>query len=122
MSETELNQALQAPYSDVSNHEHMVAATGGYDIETGVITVHAQPRVTLTDSAQRERLQRMLQPVRSANNAITLEVIVTDELDGVDEVSVERNDGLSPAISASLVLALITTLLAGLWMRSKRHG
>lgn len=82
-SDTELNEALQAVYFDISSHEDVVAASGGSDIESGVITINAQPREGLTDPAQRERLREALQPERPASTAITVEVIIVDELGGV---------------------------------------
>ncbi len=121
-SEAELNQALQAVYFDISSHEDVVAASGGYDIETGVITVQAQPRETLTDPTQRERLREVLQPEQPARSAITVEVIIVDELGGVAEASPSQAGGpLTPAVYAGLLTAAVLALLAGLLMRGKRR-
>lgn len=121
-SEAELNELLPAVYYDVSSHEDVVAASGSYDIETGVITINAQPVESLTDPAQRERLREMLRPNQPANTAITVEVVIVDELGGVDEASSSQTGGQSPATYASLLAAAGIALLAGLLMRRKRLG
>lgn len=120
-SEAELNETLQLVYADISNHEDVVAANGSYDIETGVITIHAQPLETLTDPEQRERLRETLQPDQPVNTAITIEVIVVDELGGGDGESSGGPGGLSPAVYASVLAAGALVLLAGRLMRDRRH-
>jgi hypothetical protein len=119
-SEAELNETLQSIYPDISNREDVVAASGGYDIETGVITIHAQLLETLTDPDQRERLRETLQPNQPVNTAITIEVIVVDELGGGDESSGPTH-GLSPAVYASVLAAGVLVLLAGRLIRDRRR-
>lgn len=118
-SEAELNEALQAVYFDISGHKSVVAASGSYDIETGVITIQAQPRGTLTDPAQRERLREMLQPDQPASTAIVVDVIIVDELGG-DEASSNRSGASAPGIYVGLLAAAVVALLAGLLTR-RRH-
>lgn len=121
-SEAELNEALQAVYFDISNHEDVVAASGGYDIETGVVTIQAQPRKSLTDPAQRDQLREALQPEQPANTAITVEVILVDELGGADDASTSQADGLlTPAVYASLGAVAVVALLVALLIRRKRN-
>ena len=121
-SEAELNEALQAVHYDVSSHEDVVAVSGSYDIETGVITINAQPLESLTDPAQRERLRQMLRPNQPANTAITVDVVIVDELGGVDEASSSQTGGLSPVTYASVLAAAVIALLAGLLTRGRGLG
>lgn len=121
-SEAELNEVLQAVYFDISNHEDVVAANGGYDHETGVITIQAQPSEALTDPAQRDQLLEAQQPEQPANTAITVEVIIVDELGGADDASTSQADGLlTPAVYASLGAAAVVALLAALLIWHKRR-
>lgn len=118
-SEVELNETLQLVYPAISSHEEVAAANGSYDIETGVITIHAQPKQRLTDTDQRERLHQRLQPDQPANPAITVEVIVVDEMGGADESS-DETQGISPAVFAGLLTAGVLALAAGLLIRRRR--
>jgi hypothetical protein len=118
-SEAELNETLVSVYPDISNHEDVVAASGSYDIETGVITIHAQPLASLTDSDQRERLRETLQPDQPVNTAISIEVVVVDELGGRDDESSGQTDGSSPAVYAGVLAASVLVLLAGWLMRDR---
>lgn len=118
-SEVELNDTLQSVYLDISNHEEVAAANGSYDIETGVITIHAQPKQRLTDTDQREQLRERLLADQPANPAITVEVIVVDELGGADESS-DGTQGISPAVFAGLLTAGVLALAAGLLTKRRR--
>jgi hypothetical protein len=120
-SESELTETLQSVYPHISDHRDVVAANGSYDIETGVITIHAQPMATLTDSDQRERLRETLQPDQPANTAITIEVVVVDELGGGDDESSGQTGGLSPAVYASGLAAAVLILLAGWLIMNRRR-
>jgi hypothetical protein len=119
-SEAELNETLVSVYPDISNHDDVVAASGSYDIETGVITIHAQPLASLTDSDQRERLRETLQPDQPVNSAISIEMVIVDELGGGDESSGQTR-GLSPAVYAGVLAAGLLVLLAG-WLLRDRGG
>jgi hypothetical protein len=118
-SEVELNETLQSVYADILSHEEVAAANGSYDIEAGVITILAQPLQTLTDPDQRERLRERLLPDQPANSAITIEVIVVDELGGADESS-DGSQGVSPAVFTSLLTAGVLAMAAVLLIRRRR--
>lgn len=120
-SEVELSETLQSVYADISNDEEVAAANGSYDIETGLITIHAQPLQTLTDPDQREQLRERLLPDQPANTAIAIEVIVVDELGGAGDESSDGTQGLSPVVvSAGLLTAGVLALLAGLLISRRR--
>jgi hypothetical protein len=121
-SEVELNQTLESVYADISSHEDVVASTGSYDIETGVITVQAQPRETLTDPSQREGLREVLQSEQPANSAITVEVIIVDELAmGGDTSEGRAGAPLTRAVYAGLLTVVVLALLSGMLMRRRRR-
>ena len=114
-SEAELNETLQSVYFDISNHEDVAAANGRYDQETGVITIHAEPVANLTDPDRRERLRETLQPDQPVNPAITIEVIVVDQVGGGDDERSGLLGDLSPAIYATgLAVGLLVLLAARL--------
>lgn len=119
-SEAELNEALQSVYSDISSHEEVAAASGSYDIETGVITIQAQPLRTLTDPDQRNRLRETLLPDQPLNTAITLELIIVEELGGAADEFSDEAEGPSPAVSAGLLASVVLASLAGLLIRHRR--
>jgi hypothetical protein len=121
-SEAELNETLQLFYADITNHEDVVASDGSYDIETGVITIHAQPLETPLDSDERARLRETLQPDQPGNAAITIEVIVVDQLGSVDEGSSSRTSGISPAVYASVLAAGLLVLVVGGLIRNRRRA
>jgi hypothetical protein len=120
-SETELNETLQSVYFNISNHKDVVAANGSYDQETGVITIHAEPIATLTDPDQRERLRETLQPDQPVNIAITIEVIVVDQLGGGDDESSGQWGGISPAVYATGLAVGLLVLLAARLIRDRRR-
>ncbi|HUG31392.1 MAG TPA: hypothetical protein VMM14_00750 [Acidimicrobiia bacterium] len=120
-SEVELNEILQSVYAGVSRHEEVATSNGSYDIETGVITIYAQPVQTLTDPDQRERLRGRLLPDQPVNTAITVDVIVVDELGGADESS-DGLQGVSPALSGLLIVAVLALAVSMLIRRSKKHA
>lgn len=96
-SEAELDQTLQTVFFDISSHPDVVTASGGYDIETGIVTIQAQPGGTHADPVQRDRLRQVLQPEQPANTAITIEVIIVDNLAiGADELT--SQGGGPPAV------------------------
>lgn len=105
-SEIALNETLQSVYADISSHGEVAAANGSYDIETGVITIHAHPLQTLIDPGDREQLRERLLPDQPANTAITIDVVVVDELRGADESS-DGPEGLSPALATGLLIAAV---------------
>ena len=119
-SEVELNETLQSVYRDISNHDEVAAANGSYDIATGVITIHAQPLQTLTDHVERDRLRERLVLEQPTNTAISIDVIVVDELGGADDESSDGTRRLAPVVSAGLLTAGVLALLAGLLIRRKR--
>jgi hypothetical protein len=121
-SEAELNETLQLVYADISNHEDVVAANGSYDIETGVVTIDAQPLETVPDPDERERLRETLQPDQPVNTAITIEVIVVDELGGVDEGSAGQTGGIPPAVYAGVLATSLLALLVGGLIRGRRRA
>lgn len=116
-SEAELVHALQTTYEDVQGHEEVLAAAGGYDIETGVITIEAQPRDSTLAAAERDRLHKTLQPAEHDNSAVIVEVELVEELRaGVDE---EARNWMGSA--AVLATALVLALVAGRVV-ARRHG
>ena len=117
-SEVELNEILQSVYADIASDEEVAASNGSYDIETGVITIHAQPAQTLTDPDQREQLRERLLPDQPANTAIAVEVIVVEELGGSDESS-DGSQGVTPALSAGLLTAAALTLAVSMLIRRR---
>ena len=117
-SEIELNETLQSVFADISSHGEVAAANGSYDIETGVITIHAQPLQTLTDPDDREQLRERLLPDQPANTAITIDVVVVDALGGADESS-DGLQGVSPALSAGLLTAAVLALAASMLIRRR---
>jgi hypothetical protein len=117
-SEVELNETLQSVYADIASDEEVAASNGSYDIETGVITIHAQPVQTLTDPDQREQLRGRLLPDQPANTAITVEVIVVDELGGSGDSS-DGSQGVAPALSAGLLTAVALTLAVSMLIRRR---
>jgi len=117
-SEVELNEILQSVYSDISSDEEVAASNGSYDIETGVITIHVQPAQTLTEPDQRDQLRERLLPDQPANTAITVDVIVVDELGGADASS-DGSQGRSPALSGGLLTAAVLALAVSMLIRRK---
>lgn len=117
-SEIELNETLQSVYADISSHGEVAAANGSYDIETGVITIHAQPLQTLTEPDDRQQLRDRLLPDQPANTAITIDVVVVDELGGADESS-DGLQGVSPALSAGILTAAVLAWAASLLIRRR---
>jgi hypothetical protein len=121
-SEAELDEVFLAVYYDIFGHEDVEAASGGYEIETGVITIQVQLRDGLEDPARRERLREVFQAEQPANTAITVEVIFFDELGGVDDASAGDAGGVPrPAVYAGLLAAAVLALLAGLLGRRRRR-
>jgi hypothetical protein len=121
-SEAELDEVFLAVYYDILGHEDVLTASGGYEIETGVITIQVQPREGFEDPVQRQRLREVLQPKQPANATITVEVIIVDELGGSDDASRSQAGGvLRPAVYAGLLAAAVLALLAGLLVRGRRR-
>jgi hypothetical protein len=117
-SEVELNETLQSVYADISTDGEVAASNGSYDIETGVITIHAQPVQTLTEPDQREQLRERLLPEQPANTAITLDVIVVDKLGGASESS-DGSQAMAPALSTGLLAAAVLALAVRMLIRRR---
>lgn len=109
-SEVELNEILQPIYPDIFNHEDVVAANGGYDQETGLITIQGQPAETMVEPDQ---LLETLQPDQPVNTAIRIEVMFGDELGGGGDASSDGTSGSSPVVIAGVLVAMVIVLIAG---------
>jgi len=117
-SEGELNVTLQSVYADISTDEEVAGSNGRYDIVTGVITIHVQPLQTLTEPDQREQLRERLLPDQPANAAITVDVIVVDELGGAGESS-DGSQGAASTLSAGLLTAAVLVLAVSMLIRRR---
>jgi len=84
VTEAELNEALQARYGEVAGHDDIVAASGSFDVETGVITIRAQPADRLSQ-AERDQLLATLRSTSASNPAIAFDVALVVELGGGDD-------------------------------------
>lgn len=119
-SEAELNEVLQSVYANISTDEEVVASNGSYDIETGVITIQVQPSESLNQSEQREQLRTRLLPEPPANAAISVDVVVVDELGGgADESSDVSQRLMLPLLIALLVAALLALAVTMVRRRSR---
>lgn len=117
-SEVELNETLQSLYADISSDEEVAASNGGYDIETGVITIQVQPLQTLTEPDQREQLRERLLPDQPTNTAITVDVIVVDELGGAGE-SADGSAGVRLAQFAGILIVAVLVLAVSILIRRR---
>lgn len=79
-AEAELADLVPEVYYPVYEHPEVANAMGSPDHETGVITIHAQPRGSTTQ-AERDRVCAALQPPAPANPAIMVRVILVENLD-----------------------------------------
>jgi len=122
VSQAELNETLQAVHAEVSQHDEIVAAGGSYDLETGKVTIQAQPRDTLSED-ERERLLETIQPAQPINPAITIEVVLVDELGGeADEGAVNPSRSVAQTLGyAALLTGAATVLLVGLLRARQRR-
>lgn len=80
-TEAELVDVLETAYFSIYNHPEVINASGGPDPATGVIMIHAQPRDGTT-LADRVMLCQQLQPPPPGNPAITVRVILAEDLIG----------------------------------------
>lgn len=78
-TQDELIAALEQSYYKVYRWPDIANAAGTVDIETGVITIEAEPSTEL-GFVQREQLRAALTQAPGPNPAITLRLIVVDEL------------------------------------------
>lgn len=92
-SEAEIKQILEQAFHAIAENGDVASAVGGYDVETGVITIEVQPREIPGDAVARERLRARLQPAQPANAAITIQVSIVDELDAEVEATNMRGGG-----------------------------
>jgi hypothetical protein len=79
-AEHELVDALHEAYIPTVQHPSVISASGSPDSESGVITIYAQPRSS-TDPAERDELCARLQPPPPTNPAITIQLILVEDLD-----------------------------------------
>lgn len=124
VSEAELNKTLQAVHDAVSQHDEIVAAGGSYDLETGEVTIQAQPRDTLSQ-AERDGLLETIRPPRPSNPAIAVEVVFVDELGGGDgEAAAGSSRSLAQIVgyAALLVGAAAVVLVSLLRTRQRRRA
>ena len=73
----ELGDTLREAYDKLVQHPEVAIASGGTDIEAGVITIHAQPRNS-TSPGERDVMCRALRPSPPANPAITIELVLVE--------------------------------------------
>ena len=73
----ELGDTLREAYYKLVQHPEVANASGGTDIEAGVITIHAQPRNS-TSPGERDVMCRALRPSPPANPAITIELVLVE--------------------------------------------
>jgi hypothetical protein len=78
-AEAELVDVLETVYFRIHDHPDVINASGGPDSATGVITIYAQPRDSTT-LADRVTLCEQLRPPSPANPAITIRVLLTEDL------------------------------------------
>lgn len=120
-AEAELDETLRAVHGAVSDHPDVATSSGGYDIETGHITILAQPHDDVSDD-EREQLRDALQPEQPENEAVTVEVDVVDDigahpedaLAGLTEAATDRWPWL---VAAVVIIAAIAAAI-GLRRRS----
>lgn len=79
-AERELVDALHEAYGPIVQRPDVIDASGSPDSETGVVTIYAQPRGS-TDPAERDDLCSRLQPPPPATPAITIQLILVEDLD-----------------------------------------
>jgi hypothetical protein len=79
-SEGELDETLRTVHEQVAAHPDVAASSGGYDVDTGHITILAEP-VDEIDGEGWERLESELQPDPPDNEAVTVEVHVVEDID-----------------------------------------
>lgn len=122
VSQAELDETLQAVHAEVSQHDEILAAGGSYDLKTGQVTIEAQPRETLSEN-QRERLLETVQPAQPTNPAITIEVVVVDELGSeADDTAATPTRSVAPTVGyAVLLMGAATVLLVSLLRTRQRR-
>jgi pimeloyl-ACP methyl ester carboxylesterase len=79
-AEAELVEVLEEAYFEIYGHPGIANATGGSDIDTGVITIEAQPDPSIP-SGDWSALCARLRPPQPANPAITIELILVEDLE-----------------------------------------
>lgn len=77
--EEELVSVLHEVYPRIYEHPKVANAAGGPDSATGVVTIYAQPAGE-TRRADRVALCRELQPPAPANPAITIRLVLVDDI------------------------------------------
>ncbi|MEN2468058.1 S1 family peptidase [Ornithinibacillus sp. JPR2-1] len=84
-SEKELISTLNSVHDKLYMHEDIVDASSYYDIETGKITVEAQPKEKISANAKEKMKSQVLQTT-SQNNSINVEVKFVDKIENGDEI------------------------------------
>ncbi|WP_433412970.1 hypothetical protein ACQP1V_27425 [Microtetraspora malaysiensis] len=88
-SDEELNQARDAAYAEVASRRDLVETlSGGYDPETGVVTIDVKPRVIPRDAVAQQTITTQLQPAQPANKKISIALRITER----DSVTPQATD------------------------------
>jgi hypothetical protein len=117
-SERDLDDARQSIVAEVARHGDIVTAGGSHDVETGEVTIQAQPRETL-DESERAQLLEAIRRALPAIPGIAVEVLLVDELGGLDDGGAAGSSwsraqtvgfvALSAGATAVLLIGLIRT-------------
>jgi streptogrisin C len=93
-SEAELVDLLNQTHDTIYGRPDIVEVHGSYDIDTGLIEIAAEPLNPVANETARAQLEAELQPAQPANNSITVDVDVVDDLEGGLDDSYVRGGGL----------------------------
>ncbi|NUW39019.1 hypothetical protein [Nonomuraea rhodomycinica] len=113
-SEEELRQALRTTHYEILARPGVATSAGEYDVETGVVTIEAQPKEPITDPAAKERFRAALQPARlaTANPAIKVDIEVADQVESQPQAYL-RGGGLLNTTGAETVCTTGFTVKKG---------
>ncbi|MFF5248978.1 S1 family peptidase [Streptosporangium sp. NPDC000095] len=92
-SEAELKQTLNAAHDAISQRADLKAIHGSYDIETGVVSFEASPRIVPKDDTRRKQLLSQLQPAQPTNRKIKIVLTVGEDTKPVAQDNYMRGGG-----------------------------
>lgn len=100
-SEEELRQTLKTTHFSILDRPDVANSAGEYDIETGVVTIEAEPAQPLADPEAKERFRAALQPMRVAGSAVRVEVKVADKVESGTEAYIRGGGYLNKTNGAA---------------------